>query len=720
MSVSLAPPVRFKAFYPGTGNPLSGGQLWTLQPGTSGFGYLKASYSDSSGNTVNTNPVILDPSGEADVWLSGYTKLVLQDASGNQVWSRDNVSSSGAAGVGAGQWISQAGLLLTYVNATQFSTPGDETALFQVGMRLQAIVSAGTIYGTITASSSSGSPLVTTVTVSWDSGQLDTGLSAVATSIITPVHSGLPAPPVYVSNYASLTSAVAAIGSASMDLLINVPTTVTAATTVPGNISISVAEGGVITNAGGSLTINGSFHADGQAFSGFGAGQVTGLKEARPEWWYSGSGPWQTAIQAAVNSLSTGNVVLSSGTYATTGTITVSNHRINLIGQGPQATYIQFNPISAGQAAVVVQLGSTGPIVHNNIKNLSITSSDTTYQKVGLKLVDVSEFSVTDVSIDQLVDVGASSIGLSFNGRDTSSFINLHISADRPVVVGPDPNISTISIDCTNFHNTYFIATAQNANFEILSGCYPTNLSFTGSNIWANGGYGLKWADTATTENVQNLYVENLRWEQDGSVAPTGYMIYLSANSPNGGLVGATFMGCYTGVGNGFYFSRIERIAMINCQYMGSGIALNADANSYPLVLENWRNPSGSISTSTLIAKWVEFEDGGLISSAVFGNGAASAGVAFNLLPLNTDNPSAAIGDVFLLANTTATTLHNIAGGYEGKRIILVAVNNNTTLSFGGGNLQQYGSGTWTPNANSWAEAVFHGSAWWFVTHNLS
>jgi hypothetical protein len=126
------------------------------------------------------------------------------------------------------------------------------------------------------------------------------------------------------------------------------------------------------------------------------------------------------------------------------------------------------------------------------------------------------------------------------------------------------------------------------------------------------------------------------------------------------------------------------------------------------------------VSTSTLIAKWVEFEDGGLISSAVFGNGAASAGAAFNLLPLNTDNPSAATGDVFLLANTTATTLTQIAGGYEGKRIILIAVNGNTTLSFGGGNLQQYGGGTWNPAANSWAEAVFHGTNWWFVTHAMT
>ena len=243
MSVSLAPPVRFKAFYPGTANPLAGGQLWTLQPGTTGFGHLKASFTDSTGLVVNTNPVVLDPSGEADVWLSGYTKLVLQDAAGNLVWSKDNVSSAPAAGIGEGQWVNQT-MLFTYVGATQFSTPGDQTAVFQVGMRVQAIVSAGTIYGTVTASGISGNPLITFVTVSWDAGLLDIGLSTVSTSIISPLHCALPAPPVYISNYPSLTAAVAAIGAAPMDLLVNVSTPVTAATTVPQNISITVAESG--------------------------------------------------------------------------------------------------------------------------------------------------------------------------------------------------------------------------------------------------------------------------------------------------------------------------------------------------------------------------------------------------------------------------------------------------------------------------------------------
>ena len=182
---SIAPYPRFKAFYPGTGNPLSGGQLWTLQPGTSGTGFLKATFTDSTGQVQNPNPVILDSNGEADVWLSGYTKLVLQDANGVQVWSRDNVSSMpSTSSPQIGEWVPQS-LSFTYLSATSFSTPGDQTALFTPGERVEATVAAGTVYGTVQTSSASGSPLTTTVTVTWDSGQLDSGLSAIATGIIT-------------------------------------------------------------------------------------------------------------------------------------------------------------------------------------------------------------------------------------------------------------------------------------------------------------------------------------------------------------------------------------------------------------------------------------------------------------------------------------------------------------------------------------------------------
>jgi len=66
----------------------------------------------------------------------------------------------------------------TYIGATQFSLVGDKTATYQVGRRIKAIgTTPFTIYGTISVSAYAS---VTTVTVVWDSGSLNSTLSAVS------------------------------------------------------------------------------------------------------------------------------------------------------------------------------------------------------------------------------------------------------------------------------------------------------------------------------------------------------------------------------------------------------------------------------------------------------------------------------------------------------------------------------------------------------------
>ncbi len=536
MSVSLAPPVRFKAFYPGTGNPLAGGKVWTLQPGTSGFGYLKASYADAGGLVVNANPVVLDASGEADVWLSGYTKLVLQDAAGNLVWSRDNVSSSPAAGAGAGQWISQA-LLLTYVNGTQFSSPGDQTGLFQTGMRVQAIVSAGTLYGTVTASASTGSPLATIVTVAWDSGALDRGLSAVSTGILTPLNSSLPAPPVYISNYASLTSAVAAVGAAPMSLLVNVPTTVTAATTVPQNISVSVAEGGCITEAGGTLTINGPFLSDGQAFSGFAPGQVTGLTEARPEWW-GGAADNATlntspfACAAAAVAGAQGKVVLGPGVYR--GSMCVRQSNITIEGAGSSSTTIKLPDAAGAEAPIVLELGNIlVPTAYNNINVRGLTL-DGNRANTAVPTVDTLGWGMaaTDVSDSAWEDVravncwtGGHLITSSTSGSYGANNGTLYAaSCGHAAGIGGDASSGYYGVDIESSDNNNIRAVVKDcqSGVRLNANCHGnvvdaviTNCTFGGLNLSANGNPSV----------VQYLYGNTVRATINGGCTNGGVIL---------------------------------------------------------------------------------------------------------------------------------------------------------------------------------------------------
>src|SRR6185312_2624566 len=94
MTTQLSPTPIFKAF-DNVGLPLSFGLLYTYQAGTT---TPQATYTDSTGNTPNPNPVLLNARGEAQIWLNPLQnyKFLLTDALGNQIpgWPVDNISGS--------------------------------------------------------------------------------------------------------------------------------------------------------------------------------------------------------------------------------------------------------------------------------------------------------------------------------------------------------------------------------------------------------------------------------------------------------------------------------------------------------------------------------------------------------------------------------------------------------------------------------------------------
>jgi hypothetical protein len=90
MTTALSPSPK-QQFFTAGGVPLVGGKLYTYAAGTS---TPLATYQDSSGNVSNTNPVILDSRGEANVWLSPSDayKFVLRDSTDVLIWTVDNIN----------------------------------------------------------------------------------------------------------------------------------------------------------------------------------------------------------------------------------------------------------------------------------------------------------------------------------------------------------------------------------------------------------------------------------------------------------------------------------------------------------------------------------------------------------------------------------------------------------------------------------------------------
>lgn len=96
MTVSLSPMARLQ--FTISGAPLAGGRLYTYAAGTT---TKLATYTDATGLTPNTNPVILDTQGFCDLWLTDGQayKLALSpstdtDPPTNTFWIRDNISNA--------------------------------------------------------------------------------------------------------------------------------------------------------------------------------------------------------------------------------------------------------------------------------------------------------------------------------------------------------------------------------------------------------------------------------------------------------------------------------------------------------------------------------------------------------------------------------------------------------------------------------------------------
>ena len=90
--MAILTPMPVMQFFDSLGNPLAGGKLYTYEAGTT---TLLATYTDQTGDTANTNPVILDSAGRANIWLD-TTQLYyweLDNANDVQVWTADNVGS---------------------------------------------------------------------------------------------------------------------------------------------------------------------------------------------------------------------------------------------------------------------------------------------------------------------------------------------------------------------------------------------------------------------------------------------------------------------------------------------------------------------------------------------------------------------------------------------------------------------------------------------------
>ena len=166
------------------GDPLNAGQIETYLAGSS---TPAATYTDDTGGTSQSNPIILNSLGyptAGPIWLTGGVsyKFIIKNAAGSTLRTIDDISGVNDASVSQPEWV-ESGLVPTYISATSFSVPGDQTAILQIGRRLRTTNTSGLVYSTI--SNSIFAAGITTLTLTNDSTTLDAGLSLVAYALLS-------------------------------------------------------------------------------------------------------------------------------------------------------------------------------------------------------------------------------------------------------------------------------------------------------------------------------------------------------------------------------------------------------------------------------------------------------------------------------------------------------------------------------------------------------
>lgn len=89
--MAVLTPAPKMQFFDINGEPLVGGKVYTYEAGTT---TPSVTYTDNTGASVNSNPIILNARGEASIWLgASIYKFKLADANDVEIWTADYVSA---------------------------------------------------------------------------------------------------------------------------------------------------------------------------------------------------------------------------------------------------------------------------------------------------------------------------------------------------------------------------------------------------------------------------------------------------------------------------------------------------------------------------------------------------------------------------------------------------------------------------------------------------
>ena len=381
--MTVVSPTAKAQFIDAAGIPLAGGFVYTYAAGTT---TPQATYTDSTGATANSNPIVLDARGEANIWLGSATyKFKLTDSNNTEIWTVDNISAptSGLSPVlsgnvtidsntaGTALTITQTGtgLALKIEDQSSDPTPFVVDATGKVGIgTVSPATSLDVNDGTIQLSSSGTSRATLAADASNTTlssvGSRGLILNANSTNLIYGTSSGyvgiLNASPTVALD---ITGAIKTSGAAT----IGGNTAVTGTLSATGNISTSA---GNITATAGSITAGTSLTATTSASVGTTLTVDTIAEKTASAGVTVGGVLLKSGVTAA------SSVIISSGTV--TATTSGTSVTISSIPTWAKRITLMFSGVSlSGTDYLYVQIGPSGGLATSGYLGGSTIGSST-------------------------------------------------------------------------------------------------------------------------------------------------------------------------------------------------------------------------------------------------------------------------------------------------------------------------------------------------------
>ena len=309
-------PFGKQTFTAANGTPLALGTVAYYVPSTT---TPKTTWQDAGGTTPNANPVVLDAYGQAIIWGSGSYRQVVKDAAGNTIWDQVVSENSTYTPPGSGAVVrSLTSKAADWLSAADYGVTGD--GITDDRAALAAAVAEGGVLGK----------------------------------------------PVLMVGLTGNTFRVAS------------------ALTLSGSI-LFLAGGNLKPDTGVTIAITGNLTAPStRIFSGLGVVTLSlGYgTDAQANWWGAipdGATDNTAVVNAAIVALGAGGggrLRFGSGSYNFSGTVTLNQNNVSLVGANPGATYLNF----ANGSSDCIKVGTvyTTPYYDNIIESLTILGTSKT------------------------------------------------------------------------------------------------------------------------------------------------------------------------------------------------------------------------------------------------------------------------------------------------------------------------------------------------------